>query len=185
MKKAKKLLSKHESSLSSSHKNLFGKSFYKALSKATKIRTSTKAISQYLSDSAKPSRPSAYKGSPLRRVSYRGRGPRDSHHPLRGMPSSHERDGGRTVSFKPGPPSRPFNKGKSVRFRFKKRSPDAQSATTGSTLTGGVNSVCSCSSTVHGAEHHPCKPNPPSGGAAATFSEQFTFSALDFTSSVT
>ena len=72
MKKAKKLLSKHESSLSSSHKNLFGNRFYKALSKATKIRKSTKDISQHLSGSSKPSRPSAYKGSPLRRVSYRG-----------------------------------------------------------------------------------------------------------------
>ena len=139
MKKAKKLLSKHESSLSSSHKNLFGKRFYKVLSKATKIRKSTKDISQHLSGSSKASRPSAYKGSSLRRVSYRGRGPRDCHHPFRGMPSSHGRGGGRTVSFKPGPPSRPFNKGKSVRFRFKWRSPDAQSAATGSTLPGGIN----------------------------------------------
>ena len=172
MKKAKKLLSKHESSLSSSHKNLFGKRFYKALSKATKIRKSTKDISQHLAGSSKPSRPSAYKGPPLRRDNYRGRGPRDSHQPFRGMPSSHGRDGGRTVSFKPGPPSRPFNKGKSVRFRFKRRSPDAQSPIAGSTLPGGINSVCSSSSTVHGAENHPCKPKPPSGGAAATFSEQ-------------
>ena len=172
MKKAKKLLSKHESSLSSSHKNLFGKRFYKALSKATKIRKSTKDISQHLAGFSKPSRPSAYKGPPLRRDSYRGRGPRDSHQPFRGMPSSHGRGGGRTVSFKPRPPSRPFNKGKSVRFRFKRRSPDAQSPIAGSTLPGGINSVCSSSSTVHGAEHHPCKPKPPSGGAAATFSEQ-------------
>lgn len=172
MKKAKKLLSKHESSLSSSHKNLFGKRFYKALSKATKIRKSTKDISQHLSGSSKPSRPSAYKGSPLRRDSYRGRGPRVSHQPFRGMPSSHGRGGGRTVSFKPRPPSRPFNKGKSVRFSFKRRSPDAQSPTAGSNLPGGINSVCSSSSTVHGAKHHPCKPKLPSGGAAATFSEQ-------------
>ncbi|KAL9957098.1 hypothetical protein ACROYT_G038697 [Oculina patagonica] len=172
MKKAKKLLSKHESSLSSSHKNLFGKRFYKALSKATKIRKSTKDISQHLAGSSKPSRPSAYKGSPLRRDSYRGRGPRDSHQPFRGMPSSRGRGGGRTVSFKPRPPSRPFNKGKSVRFRFKRRSPDSQSPIAGSTLPGGISSVCSPSSTVHGAEHHPCKPKPPSGGAAATFSEQ-------------
>ena len=58
MKKAKKLLNKHESSLSSSHKNLFGKRFYKALSKATKIRKSTKDISHHLSGPSKPSRPS-------------------------------------------------------------------------------------------------------------------------------
>lgn len=38
MKKAKKLLNKHESSLTSSHKNMFGKRFYKALCKATTIR---------------------------------------------------------------------------------------------------------------------------------------------------
>ena len=59
MKKAKKLLNKHKSSLSSSHKNLFGKIFYKAVSKATKIRKSTKGISHHLSSASKPSLPSA------------------------------------------------------------------------------------------------------------------------------
>ena len=48
MKKAKKFLNKHESSLSRSQKNLFGKRFYKAFCTATKIRKSTKEISNHL-----------------------------------------------------------------------------------------------------------------------------------------
>ena len=61
-KKAKKLLSKHESCLTQSQRNLFGKKFYKALRTATKIRKSTKEISTHLPGSSRP-RPASFKGS--------------------------------------------------------------------------------------------------------------------------
>ena len=48
MKKAKKFLNERESSLSRSQKNLFGKRFDKAFCTATKIRKSTKEISNHL-----------------------------------------------------------------------------------------------------------------------------------------
>ena len=93
--------------------------------------------------------------------------------PFKGCPHHMAGCGSRSVSFRPRLTSlRPFNKRKSVRFRFKRRSPDAQSPTVGLNLSGGININCSSSSTVHGAEHHSCDPQPPIGGAAATFPEQ-------------
>ena len=61
-KKAKNLLSKHESCLTQSQKSLFGKKFYKALRTATKIRKSTREISTHLSGSSRP-RHAPFKGS--------------------------------------------------------------------------------------------------------------------------
>ena len=61
-KKAKKLLSKHESCVTQSQRNLFGKKFYKAMRTATKIRKSTKEISTHLSGSSRP-RHASFKGS--------------------------------------------------------------------------------------------------------------------------
>lgn len=83
MKRAKKLLNKHESSSSRSQKNLFGKRFYKALYKATK---STKEISHQLSGSSQKPGSSGYHGSTFRRDSYRGRGSRLSSALLRCAP---------------------------------------------------------------------------------------------------
>lgn len=48
IKNTKKLLSKHETSITKSHKTLFGRKVYKALRTATKIRISTKEISHYI-----------------------------------------------------------------------------------------------------------------------------------------
>ena len=172
MKKAKTFLDKHESSLSHSQKNLFGKRFYKAFCTATKIRKSTKEISNHLWGPSQKPRSSGYEGSTRRVVSHRGRGSRDSHQPFRGVHPSPSRVGGRSISFKPRPPSRLFSKGKSVRFRVKGRSPDTQSPTTAFKTSGGSNSVCSSSFTDPRDGHLHFEPTVPLSRAAPIFSHQ-------------
>ena len=172
MKKAKKFLNKHESSLTRSQKNLFGKRFYKAFCTAAKIRKSTKEISNHLWGSSQKPRSSGYEVSTPRGVSHRGRGSRESHQPFRGVRPSHSRVGGRSISFKPRPPSRLFSKGKSVRFRVKERSPDTQSPTTASKTSRGSNSVCSSSFTDPRDGHLHFEPTVPLSRAAPVFSDQ-------------
>ena len=172
MKKAKTFLDKHESSLSRSQKNLFGKRFYKAFCTATKIRKSTKEISNHLWGPSQKPRSSGYEGSTRRGVTHRGRGSRDSHQPFRGVRPSPSRVGGRSISFKPRPPSRLFSKGKSVRFRVKGRSPDTQSPTTAFKISGGSNSVCSSSFTDPRDGHLHFEPTVPLSRAAPIFSHQ-------------
>ena len=172
MKKAKKFLKKHESSLSRSQKNLFGKRFYKAFCTAAKIRKSTKEISNHLWGSSQKPRSSGYDVSTPRGVSHRWRGSRESHQPFRGVRPSHSRVGGRSISFQPRPPSRLFSKGKSVRFRVKGRSPDTQSPTTASKTSRGSNSVCSSSFTDPRDGHLHFETTVPLSRAAPVFSDQ-------------
>ena len=84
-KKAKKLLSKHESCLTQSQKSLFGKKFYKALRTGTKIRKSTKEISTHLSGSSRP-RHAPFKGSASTRKEGFRQDTRPSHQLFRGGP---------------------------------------------------------------------------------------------------
>ena len=98
-KKAKKLLSKHESGLTQSQKSLFGKKFYKTLRTATKIRKSTKKISTHLSGSSRP-RPASFKGSVSTRKEAFRKDTRTAHQPFRGGSPSRGRIGGRSVSFR-------------------------------------------------------------------------------------
>ena len=169
MKKAKKFLNKHESSLSRSQKNLFGKRFYKTFCTAAKIRKSTKEISNHLWGSSQKPRSSGYEVSTPRGVSHRWRGSRESHQPFRGVRPSHSRVGGRSISFQPRPPSRLFSKGKSVRFRVKGRSPDTQSPTTASKTSRGSNSVCSSSFTDPRDGHLHFEPTVPLSRAVQYF----------------
>ena len=62
LKKAKKLISKQETSLTKSHKTLFGKTFYKALRTATKIRKYTKEISHHITGSTTQPPARSYRG---------------------------------------------------------------------------------------------------------------------------
>ena len=92
-KKTKSLLKDHEETLVKSYELLFGKSFYKKLSKSAKIRKESREISAQLGDN-KP------KGKPnydSRQSSSRGRGGGQSQ-PFRNGPSSN-RGGGRKVQF--------------------------------------------------------------------------------------
>ncbi|XP_068734583.1 uncharacterized protein [Montipora capricornis] len=128
-KKAKKLLSKHESCLTQSQKSLFGKKFYKALRTATKIRKSTKEISTHLSGSSRP-RHAPFKGSASTRKEGFRQDTRTSHQPFRGGPPSRGRGGGRSVSFRArGSNNRGYFKGKFVRFRIQKRSLESKPQT--------------------------------------------------------
>lgn len=125
-KKAKKLLSKRESCLTQSQKSLFGKKFYKALRPATKIRKCTKEISTHLSGSSRP-RHAPFKGSASTRKEGFRQDTRTSHQPFRGGPPSRGRGGGRSVSFRArGSNNRGYFKGKFVRFRIQKRSPESK-----------------------------------------------------------
>ena len=125
-KKAKKLLSKHESCLTHSQKSFFGKKFYKALRTATKIRESTKEISTHLSGSPRP-RHAPFKDSASTRKDGFRQDTRTSHQPFRGGPPSRGRGGGRSVSFRArGSNNRGYFKDKFVRFGIQKRSPESK-----------------------------------------------------------
>ena len=145
-KKAKTLLSKHESCLTQSQKSFFGKKFYKALRTATKIRKSTKEISTHLSGSSRP-RHALFKGSASTRKEGFRQDTRASHQPFRGGPPSRGRGGGRSVSFR----TRASNKrGKFVRFRIQKRSPKSKprsscaNQNSGGTESGGSSQCPPC-----------------------------------------
>ncbi|KAJ7387786.1 hypothetical protein OS493_001130 [Desmophyllum pertusum] len=119
LKKAKKLISKHETSLTKSHKTLFGKTFYKALRTATKIRKYTKEISHHITGSTTQPPPRSYRGRKnLKQYS------RSS------QPFRQNRGGSTSVSFR-GKSStyRGYPKGKSVKFRVKKRAPGSKRPT--------------------------------------------------------
>ncbi|KXJ05960.1 hypothetical protein AC249_AIPGENE8089, partial [Exaiptasia diaphana] len=92
-KKAKKMIPKHELSLSKPQKTLFGKGFYKALRKSTKIKKSSRDISNHFGGSRKKSsRPPQTRatGGDYRRTQ-----------PFRKEPSFQTgRGGGRQVSFR-------------------------------------------------------------------------------------
>ena len=103
-KKAKKLLSKHESCLTQSQRNLFEKKFYKALRTATKIRKSTKEISTHLSGSSRP-RPASFKGSVSTRKEVFRQDTRTAHRPFRGGPPSRGRGGADLCHSGPEAPS--------------------------------------------------------------------------------
>ena len=94
MKKAKKLLTKHGTSLTKSHKTLFGKTFYKALRTATKIRKSTKEISHHITGSTSRPSPQVSRGKRYSRQDSR------SSQPFRRGPSFQSRGGGKSVSFR-------------------------------------------------------------------------------------
>ena len=130
VKKAKKLLSKHESSLRKSHKTLFGIRFYKALRKATKIRKSSKEISSHIGASG-----GKQQGSQL--PSHRSRGASKAagsigkYQPFRQTPSSQRSGGGSSISFQARTNSfKGYSKRKSfvIRFTTKKRSPESSRA---------------------------------------------------------
>ena len=149
-KKAKKLLSKHESCLTQSQKSLFGKKFYKALRTATKIRKSTTEISTHLSGSSRP-RHALFKGSASTRKEGFRQDTRASHQPFRGGPPSLVRGGGRSVSFRTrGSNNRGYFKGKFVRFRIQKRSPESKprspdaNQNSGGTESGGSSQCPPC-----------------------------------------
>ena len=91
-KKAKKLLSMHESCLTRSQRNLVGKKSYKALCTATKIRKSTKEISTHLSGSSRPC-PASFKGSVSTRKEVFRQDTRAAHQPFRGGNPSRGRGG--------------------------------------------------------------------------------------------
>ena len=149
-KKAKKLLSKRESCLTQSQKSLFGKKFYKALRPATKIRKCTKEISTHLSGSSRP-RHAPFKGSASTRKEGFRQDTRTSHQPFRGGPPSRGRGGGRSVSFRArGSNNRGYFKGKFVRFRIQKRSPESKpqspdaNQNSGGTESGGSSQCPPC-----------------------------------------
>ena len=121
MKKAKKLLTKHGTSLTKSHKTLFGKKFYKALRTATKIRKSTKEISHHITGSTSRPSPQVSRGKKYSRQDSR------SSQPFRRGPSFQSRGGGKSVSFR-GKSSnyKGYPKGKSVKFRVKKGAPESK-----------------------------------------------------------
>ena len=91
-KKAKILLKQHDEVQSKSYDKLFGKSFYKKLSKSAKIRKESREISNQLSES-KPKNNSFQNNKQPN--SNRGRGNQS----FRGGPSSGNRGGGRKFSF--------------------------------------------------------------------------------------
>ena len=91
-KKTKALLKQHDELLDKTHGMLFGKSFYKRLSKSAKIRKQTKEISNQLGES-KPKK--AYSGGQKQQNSGKAQ---ESSQPFRAGPSSN-RGGGRKVNF--------------------------------------------------------------------------------------
>jgi len=177
-KKAKKLLSKHESSLTQSQKSLFGKKFYKALRTATKIRKSTKEISTHLSGSSRP-RHAPFKGSASTRKEGFRQDTRTSHQPFRGGPPSRSRGGGRSVSFRArGSNNRGYFRGKFVRFRIQKRSPESktQSPDANYQNSGGTessdSSQCPPCINSNGHGHHNSVQTPSVSREAPTLPKQ-------------
>ena len=176
-KKAKKLLSKHESCLTQSQKSLFGKKFYKALRTATKIRKSTKEISTHLSGSSRP-RHAPFKGSASTRKEGFRQDTRTCHQPFRGGPLSRGRGGGRSVSFRArGSNNRGYFIGKFVRFRIQKRSPESKlqspdaNQNSGGTESGGSSQCPPCiDSNGHG--HLNSVQTPSVSRAASTLPKQ-------------
>ena len=176
-KKAKKLLSKHESCLTQSQRNLFGKKFYKALRTATKIRKSTKEISTHLSGSSRP-RPASFKGSVSTRKETFRQDTRTAHQPFRGGPPSRGRGGGRSVSFRArGSSHKGYFKGKFVRFRIQKRSPESSTQSpdanqiSGGTESGGSGQCPPCIN-GNGHGHHNSVQTPSVSREAPTLPEQ-------------
>ena len=176
-KKAKKLLSKHESCLTQSQRNLFGKKFYKALRTATKIRKSTKEISTHLSGSSRP-RPASFKGSVSTRKETFRQDTRTAHQPFRGGPPSRGRGGGRSVSFRArGSSHKGYFKGKFVRFRIQKRSPESSTQSpdanqiSGGTESGGSGQCPPCIN-GNGHGHHNSVQTPSVSWEAPTLLEQ-------------
>jgi len=146
-KKAKKLLHKHEACLNSK-KSLFGKEFYKALTKASKIKKSSKEISMHLSGKIQaPSRGS------FNTSGHRGRGQQRS---FRGGPSSYRRGGGRYMSFKPRQKPQ-YAKGKCI-IRFRKPTAIAHRSAIRKIR---INRVLSSHSKLYGTGHINCIQTPP------------------------
>ena len=166
-KKAKKLLSKHESCLTQSQKSLFGKKFYKALRTATKIRKSTKGISAHLSGSLRPC-PASFKGSVSTRKEVFRQDTRTAHQPFRRGPPFRAR----------GSNNKGYFKGKFVRFRIQKRSPESStqspdaSQISGGTESGGSGQCQSCIN-GNGHGHHNSVQTPLVSRAAPTLPKQF------------
>ena len=176
-KKAKKLLSKHESCLPQSQRNLFEKKFYKALRTATKIRKSTKEISTHLSGSSRP-RPASFKGSVSTRKEVFRQDTRSTHQPFRGGPPSRGRGGGRSASFRArGSNHKRYFKGKFVRFRIRKRSPESSTQSpdanqiSGGTESGGAGQRPPCIN-GNGHGHHNSAQTPPVSSQAPTLPKQ-------------
>ena len=176
-KKAKKLLSKHESCLTQSQKSLFGIKFYKALRTATKIRKSTKEISTHLSGSSRPC-PAFSKGSVSTRKEVFRKDTRTDHQPFRGGPPSRGRGGGRSVSFRArGSNNKGYFQGKFVRFRIQRRSPESSTQSPGANqISGGTesggSSQCPPCINGNGHGHHNSVQTPSVSREAPTLSKQ-------------
>ena len=100
---------------------MFGKKFYKALRTATKIRKSTKEISHHITGSTSRPSPQVSRGKRYSRQDSR------SSRPFRRGPSFQSRGGGKSVSFRgKGSNYKGYPKGKSVKFRVKKRAPESK-----------------------------------------------------------
>ena len=97
MKKAKSLLKQHSESLVKSHDKLFGKPFYKQLTKAAKIRKESKEISHQLGESKPKNTKKTYNNSNNAQKQSTGN-TQQSDQPFRGGPSS-SRGGGRKSAF--------------------------------------------------------------------------------------
>ena len=125
VKKAKKLLSKHESSLLDSHKALFGNKFYKALRKATKLGQASKEISNHVG--AFRNKQQGSSGNRSRSTSKAMSSGKD-YQPFRKTPPSQQRGrgGGRSVSFRGK--TNCYPKGKSIVIKFTRttRSPESK-----------------------------------------------------------
>ena len=185
VKKAKKLLSKHESSLLDSHKALFGNKFYKALRKATKLRQASKEISNHIGASRSKQQGSSSNRS---RGTSKAVSSGKDYQPFRKTPPSQQRGrgGGRSVSFR-GKTNR-YPKGKSIVIKFTKTtgSPESKlhrnrtlstSKHVHCTKSGSrVQSDCPkrdpscCFKSSYGYIHF--KTIPPFRGKAKTFPEQ-------------
>ncbi|CAB3993567.1 Hypothetical predicted protein [Paramuricea clavata] len=118
---------KHQTSLAKPHKALFGKTFYKALHKATQLRKSSKEISHHITS---PPHQKIQKNGANRNVVMK-------YQPFRQGPSFQSRGGGRPTQFRGrgsgyrgsgyrGDKGYPF-KGKSllITFEVKRRSPES------------------------------------------------------------
>ena len=169
-KKAKKLLSKHESCLTQSQRSLFGKKFYKALRTVTKIRKSTKEISTHLSGSSRP-RPASFKGSVSTRKEVFRQDTRTAHQPFRGGPPSRGGGGYRSVSFRTrGSNHKGYFKGKFVRFESSTQSPDANQISGGTESAGSGQYPPCINGNGHG--HHNSAQIPPVSREAPTLPKQ-------------
>ena len=171
-KKAKTLLSKHESCLTQSQRNLFGNKVLQ-----TKPRKSTKEISTHLSGSSRP-RPASFKGSVSTSNEVFRQDTRTAHQPFRGGPPSRGRGEGRSVSFRArGSNHKGYFKGKLVRFRIQKRSPESSTQSpdanqiSGGTESGG-SSQCPPCINGNGHGHHNSAQTPPVSREAPTLPKQ-------------